>query len=59
MLFRIAAWGVAVGNEQMNLVIIHAYVFDLLASMIYTCQIGPCQIGVFSLYVFFVCQFVV
>ena len=30
MLFRIAAWGVAVGNEQMNLVIIHAYVFGLL-----------------------------
>ena len=59
MLFRIVAWGVAVGNEQMNLVIIHAYVFDLLASMIYTCQIGPCQIGVFSLYVFFVYQFVV
>ena len=37
MLFRIAAWGVAVGDEQMNLVIIHAYVFGLLASMIYTC----------------------
>ena len=57
MLFRIVAWGAAVGNEQMNLVIIRAYVFDLFASMIYTGQIGPCQIGVFSLYVFFVCQF--
>ena len=37
MLFRIAAWGVAVGNEQMNLVIIHAYVSGLLASVVHIC----------------------